>query len=86
MSDADDLLTSRPELADEYDRSFVNESSVGFLKRIHSLEESAMHTKVRRSALKHKKSTGFRTRMKTRGGRLIIKRRRRMGRKLPGAV
>lgn len=45
-----------------------------------------MHTKVRRSALKHKKSTGFRTRMKTRGGRLIIKRRRRMGRKLPGAV
>lgn len=44
-----------------------------------------MHIKVRNSRKKYLKKTGFRTRMKTRGGRLVIKRRRAMGRKLPGA-
>jgi len=34
---------------------------------------------------KHKKRTGFRTRMKTRGGRMILKRRRKIGRRLPSA-
>ena len=44
-----------------------------------------MHIKTRRSNRKYAKMTGFRTRMKTRGGREIIRRRRRMGRKLPGS-
>jgi ribosomal protein L34 len=44
-----------------------------------------MHVKTRNSKKKYAKSTGFRTRMKTRGGREIIRRRRRIGRKLPGA-
>jgi ribosomal protein L34 len=34
---------------------------------------------------KHKKRAGFRIRMKTRGGRAILKRRRRIGRRLPSA-
>jgi large subunit ribosomal protein L34 len=34
---------------------------------------------------KHKKRTGFRIRMKTRGGRAILKRRRKIGRRLPSA-
>ena len=34
---------------------------------------------------KHKKRTGFRKRMKTRGGRAILKRRRKIGRRLPSA-
>jgi len=37
---------------------------------------------VRRSALKRKKQTGFRYRMKTTGGRKILARRRRKGRRL----
>jgi large subunit ribosomal protein L34 len=43
-----------------------------------------MHIRTRNSKKKHSKKTGFRTRMKTPGGRDIIKRRRRIGRKLPG--
>ena len=42
-----------------------------------------MHTNIRTSTIKREKR-GFRYRMKTRGGRAIIKRRRRIGRKLPG--
>ena len=42
-----------------------------------------MHTNIRKSNIKREKR-GFRYRMKTRGGRAIIKRRRRIGRKLPG--
>jgi large subunit ribosomal protein L34 len=42
-----------------------------------------MHTNIRKSNVKRDKR-GFRYRMKTRGGRAIIKRRRRIGRKLPG--
>ncbi len=34
---------------------------------------------------KHRKRHGFRARMKTRGGRAIIRRRRKKGRRLPGA-
>jgi ribosomal protein L34 len=34
---------------------------------------------------KHKKRCGFRKRMKTRGGRAILKRRRKIGRRLPSA-
>lgn len=41
-----------------------------------------MKTKIRRSRLKRLKKTGFRTRMKTRGGRAMIRRRRRIGRRL----
>ena len=41
-----------------------------------------MKTRIRNSRKKRLKSVGFRTRMKTRGGRAIIRRRRRMGRKL----
>jgi len=41
-----------------------------------------MKTKIRKSKLKRLKKVGFRTRMKTRGGRAIIKRRRRIGRRL----
>ncbi len=37
------------------------------------------------SSKKHRKRHGFRTRMKTRGGRAIIKRRRQRGRRLPSA-
>ena len=35
-----------------------------------------MKVKVRNSSLKHRKMTGFRRRMKTRGGRAIISRQR----------
>ena len=41
-----------------------------------------MKCKIRNSRLKRLKKVGFRTRMKTRGGRAILKRRRRMGRRL----
>jgi len=34
---------------------------------------------------KHRKRAGFRKRMKTRGGRAILKRRRKIGRRLPSA-
>ncbi|MBE3070177.1 MAG: 50S ribosomal protein L34 [Acidobacteria bacterium] len=34
---------------------------------------------------KHRKRYGFRIRMKTRGGRAILRRRRRIGRRLPSA-
>jgi large subunit ribosomal protein L34 len=37
------------------------------------------------SSRKHRKRHGFRTRMKTKGGRAILKRRRRIGRRLPSA-
>ncbi len=42
-----------------------------------------MHTNIRKTSLKREKR-GFRYRMKTRGGRAIIRRRRRLGRKMPG--
>lgn len=42
-----------------------------------------MHVRIRKTSIKREKR-GFRYRMKTRGGRNIIKRRRRIGRKLPG--
>lgn len=41
-----------------------------------------MKVRIRKSTLKAKKRFGFRTRMKTRGGRAIIKRRRQKGRKI----
>jgi large subunit ribosomal protein L34 len=34
---------------------------------------------------KHKKRTGFRKRMKTPGGRAVLRRRRKVGRRLPSA-
>jgi large subunit ribosomal protein L34 len=34
---------------------------------------------------KHKKRCGFRKRMKTRGGRAVLRRRRKVGRRLPSA-
>ena len=40
-----------------------------------------MKTRVRKSTRKRIKMVGFRKRMKTRGGRAILKRRRRKGRK-----
>ncbi len=42
-----------------------------------------MKTNIRKSNVK-KDKRGFRYRMKTRGGRKVIKRRRALGRKLPG--
>ena len=36
-------------------------------------------------AHKHRKRCGFRKRMKTPGGRAILRRRRRIGRRLPSA-
>ncbi|MEE9392958.1 MAG: 50S ribosomal protein L34 [Planctomycetota bacterium] len=41
-----------------------------------------MKLRIRNSARKRSKMVGFRTRMKTRGGRAIIRRRRRIGKKL----
>ncbi|MCF6157106.1 MAG: 50S ribosomal protein L34 [wastewater metagenome] len=40
-----------------------------------------MKVKIRNSSLKHKKMCGFRKRMRTKGGRAILKRRRRIGRR-----
>ena len=42
-----------------------------------------MHTNIRNTSTKRTKR-GFRYRMKTVGGRAIIRRRRRIGRKMPG--
>jgi large subunit ribosomal protein L34 len=36
-----------------------------------------MHLKIRNSSLKRRKRTGFRRRMKTKGGRAVISRQRR---------
>ena len=41
-----------------------------------------MKTNIRNSKRKRLKKVGFRTRMKTRSGRAIIKRRQRIGRRL----
>jgi ribosomal protein L34 len=41
-----------------------------------------MKTNVRNSKLKRSKKTGFRYRMKTKGGRKVIRNRRRRGRNL----
>lgn len=41
-----------------------------------------MKTKIRNSKRKRLKKVGFRTRMKTRGGRETLRRRRRIGRRL----
>ena len=41
------------------------------------------HKTPRCSYIKRKRQCGFRSRMKTRGGRAMINRRRRIGRKLP---
>ena len=38
--------------------------------------------KIRNSKLKRAKMTGFRYRMKTKGGRKVLRRRRRIGRRL----
>jgi large subunit ribosomal protein L34 len=42
-----------------------------------------MHVNKRKTSIKRTKR-GFRYRMKTRGGRAIIRRRRQLGRKMPG--
>ncbi len=40
-----------------------------------------MKVKTRKSSIKHKRMCGFRKRMRTKGGRAIIRRRRKIGRK-----
>lgn len=40
-----------------------------------------MKVRIRKSSSKAKKRYGFRSRMKTRGGRAILRRRRKKGRK-----
>jgi large subunit ribosomal protein L34 len=40
-----------------------------------------MKTRIRKSTIKRRRKFGFRARMKTRGGRKIISRRRAKGRK-----
>ncbi len=40
-----------------------------------------MKVKIRRSSIKHIRMCGFRKRMRTKGGRAILKRRRRIGRR-----
>ncbi|MFO0793363.1 MAG: 50S ribosomal protein L34 [Candidatus Brocadiaceae bacterium] len=40
-----------------------------------------MKVKIRKSSIKHKRMCGFRKRMQTKGGRAIINRRRRIGRR-----
>ncbi|MGQ9590641.1 MAG: 50S ribosomal protein L34 [Planctomycetota bacterium] len=42
-----------------------------------------MHTNIRKTSKKRERR-GFRYRSKTRGGRAVIRRRRRLGRKMPG--
>lgn len=41
-----------------------------------------MRVKIRKSSIKKKRVSGFRARMRTKGGRAIIKRRRAKGRKI----
>ncbi len=41
-----------------------------------------MKIRIRKSNRKRARKVGFRSRMKTRGGRAIIRRRRRLGRRL----
>ncbi|MDR4507095.1 MAG: 50S ribosomal protein L34 [Candidatus Brocadiaceae bacterium] len=40
-----------------------------------------MKIRIRKSTIKRKRMCGFRKRMRTKGGRAIIKRRRRIGRR-----
>jgi large subunit ribosomal protein L34 len=44
--------------------------------RARPFKGTAMKTNVRRSSLKHRRRTGFRRRMRTRGGRALLSRQR----------
>ena len=46
-------------------------------------KKRSVHVRIRKTSIKRQKR-GFRHRMKTPAGRNIIRRRRRIGRKLPG--